>query len=78
MTQNLNNNNSIPYNNNLQKDKIVRFTTSEHRNSISSSNTSSDPETPASNLQTFDVSPFHSGSSETSENITQESDEQFL
>jgi len=68
--------NIIYYNNDDYNDD---YEIREHHNSISSSNASSIPETPSSNLQAFTISPFISSeSSESSENVTQEHDEQYL
>lgn len=76
---------SLPLHNNHSKycsSTIIHdddYALTEHHNSISSTNTSSIPETPSSNLQAFTISPFISSeSSESSENVTQEDDEQYL
>lgn len=78
---------SLPLDNNRSKScspTIIHddYAITEHHNSISSSNTSSCPETPSSNLQAFTISPFISSqsseSSESSEIVTREHDEQYL
>lgn len=52
------------------------YANTEHHNFISSSSTSSEPETPVSKLHAFTISPFIS--SKSYEIITQEDDEQYL